>query len=352
MTLGKTVTQTREHLFPLIEVEGTPYEMGYQHGAQARELVSRYLLWIDQLTGKPRDELCRNAMTFLPYIEALSPPMVEEMRGLADGADISFEEAALCQARAEAAEVSEGGCTAFALSGEATADGAPLAGQNQDLGPEYADVALLLRVKPSDGRPSALMFTFAGQLGFSGMNEHGVANFTNALYGFQWRPGLPHYPMKRIMLEQRNVRDCVEALSLHPSCSARNTVMCDGEGSIADVEIRPEGVSEFTDDSEDWRVHANHYVTEEFAEYEDNTLPDSSGRLDRMRRLIREHWGDITIDTMKGLLGDHQGNPGGICRHGAAGLHSISGYIADPAARLLHVRRGHGCLGTWHAYEV
>jgi hypothetical protein len=55
---------------------------------------------------------------------------------------------------------------------------------------------------------------------------------------------------------------------------------------------------------------------------------------------------------MKGLLADHEGDPAGICRHGAASLHSISGYVAEPSQRVLHVRRGHGCLGTWTAYEV
>lgn len=72
-----------------------------------------------------------------------------------------------------------------------TKDGAPLARQNQDLEPEYANVAILLRVSPNDGRPRALMFTFAGQLGYSGMNHLGVAHFANALYDFEWRPGLP-----------------------------------------------------------------------------------------------------------------------------------------------------------------
>ena len=341
-----------EHAFPIVEVGGTSYEMGYQHGAQVGHLVKRYLMWIEKLTDQTRDVLIRNAMSFLPMIEALSPSLVEEIRGLAEGADISFEESVLCQTRAEAARVGEGACTGFALTGDATADRQPLAGQNQDLEPEFADVAVLLRVKPTDGRPRALMFTFAGQLGYSGMNEHGVAHFANALYGFEWRLGLPHYPMKRVMLERRSVGECVELLKSHRACSAHNVVMCDGAGSVGDMEIRPEGVAVFEDDDPDWRVHTNHYLTPCFARYEDNTLPDSPPRRDRMRRLIKEHWGRINVDTMKALLGDHDGDPAGICRHGAVNMHSISGYIAEPSRGLLHVRRGHGCIGTWSAYEV
>jgi hypothetical protein len=55
---------------------------------------------------------------------------------------------------------------------------------------------------------------------------------------------------------------------------------------------------------------------------------------------------------MKRILSDHSNDPGGICRHGEAGWHSISGYIAEPSQGVLHVRRGHGCLGTWQSYVV
>lgn len=343
---------TTTHTFPLIEVSGSSYEMGYQHGTQAAPLIQRYLLLIERLTGKSRDTLCRNAMTFLPYIERLSPAYVAEIRGLADGAAISFEEAVLCQARAEAGQVPDGGCTAFVVTGEATADGLTLAGQNQDLEPEYADVAILLHVKPNDGRPRALMFTFAGQLGYAGMNEHGVAYFANALYDFHWQPGLPHYPLKRVLLEQATLSDCLGVLDRHPTCSAANVVLCDAHGASADVEVRPEKIARFQDDHGNWLVHANHYLTADFAHHETNSLADSCARLARMRTLLRRQWGQITVDRMKEILADHDGEPAGICRHGAVNMHSISGYIAEPMARVLHVRRGHGCLGTWTAYNV
>src|SRR5262249_21697628 len=147
-----------------------------------------------------------NAMAFLPMIRALNPLFVEEVQGLAEGARISFEEAMLCQVRAEASAYSGEGCTAFSLRGSATADGNALVGQNQDLPCEFNDVSILLQILPSDGRPRALLYTFAGQIGYFGMNEHGVANYANSLYNFGWRPGLPHYPLKRAILEQRTVQ--------------------------------------------------------------------------------------------------------------------------------------------------
>lgn len=341
-----------DNVLPFIEVSGNSYEMGYQHGAQTAEMIERYMLWIEKLTGKPRDLLCRKAMTFLPALQTAHPPLVEEVRGLADGAKISLEEAMLCQVRAEAVQVPDGGCTAFALRGEATETGSVLAGQNQDLEAEYADVAILLYLKPTDGRPRILMFTFAGQLGYAGMNEHGVCNFNNALYNFIWKPGLTHYMLSRMMLEMQSVDEVVNLYRRHRACSAANKVICDGSGEIASVEVRPDSIALFDDDHRDWRVHTNHYITPEFSRHEDGFVPDSSPRLARMRSLIKEQWGHVTVDALKTMLADHAGDPAGICRHGERQWHSISGYVAEPEKHLLHVRRGHGCIGAWQAYEV
>lgn len=339
--------------FPLVQVSGSAYEMGYQHGTQAAPLVRKYLLWIEKTTGRDRLELGSRALSFQPLIEALNPLFIEEVRGLAHGAGISFAEAMVCQARGEAARAPlSDGCTAFAFTGTATRDGAPLAGQNQDLPPEFADLGIVLHLQPADGRPRAITFTFAGQLGYMGMNQLGVAHFANAVGNAPWQMGLPHYPLKRVLLEQRTVDDCLDILKQHRTCSAANMVFCDGQGNIADVEIRPEGIALYADGHPHRRLHTNHYLTPEFAPHEPSPRPDSIHRLQRLRELVEERWGEIDVDTLQQIMADHQGDPGAICRHGEGGSHSICGYIAEPARNLFHVRRGHGCLGTWTAYEV
>ena len=213
-------------------------------------------------------------------------------------------------------------------------------------------MAILLRVKPNDGRPRALIFTFAGQLGYAGMNQAGIALFNNILFDYQWRLGLPRQPLKRLMLEQVTLEGCLDLLLQHRTCSAGNLLLADAHGHLADIEIRPEAIALYQDDHPDYCLHTNHYLTDEFARYETNSLPDSVARLARLRALIKENWGRITVESMKTILADHVDDPSGICRHGAAGWHSISGYIAEPTKGLLHVRRGHGCLGTWQTYEV
>jgi isopenicillin-N N-acyltransferase-like protein len=345
--------------FPLIEVSGDSFEMGYQHGAQAGDLIRRYVLWIERRTRTPKDVLFRKAAAYLPLIETVSSALVQEIRGLAEGAEIPFQEALLCQVRGYAARAPNEACSSFALKGSVTADGQPLAGQNIDLEPEFADVAILLRVRPLDGRPAALMCTMAGQLGYQGMNEHGVAHFANGLFDYEWRLGVPHYVLKRVMLEKRDVSECLDVLVRHRTCSAGNVVLCDREGHIADVEFRPEGTALVQSQDPDVLLHTNHYLAQEFAAKETFSVADSRARLARMRTLISEHRGLITVDVVKNILADHDGDPFGICRHGGreagkrlSGFRSIVGLIAEPSQGRLHVRRGHGCLGTWQTYAV
>ncbi len=56
------------------------------------------------------------------------------------------------------------------------------------------------------------------------------------------------------------------------------------------------------------------------------------------------------LKALQEMLADHEGEPAGICRHGAGGMHTTSGHIAEPQKGRLHIRRGHGCLGSWQTY--
>ena len=43
------------------------------------------------------------------------------------------------------------------------------------------EFGIVLHLTPSDGRPRVATFTFAGQLGYMGMNHLGVSHFANAM---------------------------------------------------------------------------------------------------------------------------------------------------------------------------
>ena len=70
----------------------------------------------------------------------------------------------------------------------------------------------MLLLKPVN-KPEVLMWTFGGMIGYHGMNAGGVAHFANALGGGPANAmGLPHYPIKRMMLECDHVDQVVRLL--------------------------------------------------------------------------------------------------------------------------------------------
>ena len=62
---------------------------------------------------------------------------------------------------------------------------------------------IVLHVEPDRG-PAILMCTFAGLVGYPGINSLGVSFVQNALSTHDWRrDGMPHYLLKRVLLEQQ-----------------------------------------------------------------------------------------------------------------------------------------------------
>ena len=104
------------------------------------------------------------------------------------------------------------------------------------------------------------------------------------------------------------------------------------------------------------RLHTNHYIVPAHTPFNTGLwIDDSVPRLARLRALVQSEWGQIDVPKLKEFLADHGGDcPDGgcICRHGRHNSYSVCGYIAEPAAGILHVRRGSGCTGTWTAYRV
>lgn len=76
-------------------------------------------------------EVCKTATKFLPFLENFFDPLVEEMRGIAEGASVDFESILALNVRTEIAYgMFNDGCTAFSWK---TPDSSFLA-QNWDVG--------------------------------------------------------------------------------------------------------------------------------------------------------------------------------------------------------------------------
>lgn len=352
--------------YPFVEVSGAPYDMGFQHGQAVPDRIHRFIEMILQAAVSPertRENILRRAMAAVPLMEEHCPRLLEEVRGLAAGARISFEEAVLLQLRGEVVHLPDGGCTTFAISGNGTVAGQMFIGQNSDMGPAQEEVGIVLHLVPARG-PRILMWTFGGHLGYHGMNSEGVAHFANALGGGPpWKFGLSHYPLKRLMLERRTVAEVLSLLDCYPVASSGNYVLSGGCGRYCNVEVTPEGYRTLGPGEEGFVAHANHFLCSPWACPENNekSVKDSFHRLDRMRHLIASRIGRIALQDVQGFLSDHEEYPESICRHpddgqGKAGPphrgKTVCSLIAEPDGGRLHVCKGNPCQGQWRTYKV
>src|SRR5690349_21709576 len=96
--------------FPLIEIAGRPYERGVDYGRAASERIRRSIaLYAAQMSGMGFSSRGVRAILqdFVPSMEWYAPDLIEEMRGIAAGADCAFEEVALVNCRTEVIEIGE-----------------------------------------------------------------------------------------------------------------------------------------------------------------------------------------------------------------------------------------------------
>ena len=353
---------------PVIKVQGAPYRRGLAHGRKCGDLIQRYpeiLLQVMRLEAgwraldanaclPDRDGLLARAMKFLPSLDAFAPHLVEEVRGIADGAGLSFAEALLVNVRAEVMGLTtpDQFCTAFALGRSATANRSVLSGQNLDQHPLNRDLMIILHVEP-DGGPAMLMCTFAGLVGYPGINSMGVSFFQNALSTKSWRAhAMPHYFFKRALLEQADVHGCLSLAKRAQVCSSANYVLTDREGTLSDLEMTPDGMVSLEPDN-DILVHTNHFRSSTLIPEEAllQIIPDSTRRMARMEQLLSSRRGRITLDDSKNALADHQDSPVAICRHQAS-VETIAAIVAEPEQGLLHVAAGQPCSSEFVTYSL
>lgn len=348
--------------YPLFAVKGTAREMGRQHGEIARTKIAGFIGFMSQSLRKTEKQIESAAAVFRGLFLDHCPHLVPEIEGLAEGAGISFNLALACQLRGELAQIADGGCTTFAVGQQGTSSGNVLVGQTSDMSEEIRDFGYVLHVKPDD-RPQAIMWTFGGMIGYHGLNEHGVCHFANSLGGGpEWKKAPSHYPLKRLILEQRNLTDVRALIRSFPVCSSGNYMLGDRE-SILDIEQTPAGPFMLEDVGDGYLAHSNHFLCGELncAANLEKSLPDSLPRLLRMQSLIADQFGQIDVACLKTIASDHDGHPVSICRHPHDGYsddilpntgHTVAAIIAEPSEGRIHVCAGNPCSIPFNTYTL
>ena len=167
---------------PFIEVSGEPRERGRQYGEAAREQIHRSIAFYRDAYARAAklswDQVREHAPRWVPLIDAYLPGILDEVHGIAEGADVTFEDILALNGRAELsvgnpfAEQKDDGCSSFAILEEASGDGHVYCGQNWDWRSAIADTVVVLRIV-QPGKPTIVMHAEAGQVGRQGANSAG-----------------------------------------------------------------------------------------------------------------------------------------------------------------------------------
>jgi len=160
---------------------GTPYEMGYQHGALARDVIDAFRAeaysYVETLVPIPK-WLARPALFYYAsaYWKTVPPELREEMQGIADGAGAHPVEVLVATAIWEMLLTS--GCSEFAVFSPHTPDGSLLHGYNYDLmKPEHALIQPYLAAifyRPAHGIPFMTVNTVGSVGANAGLNDAGI----------------------------------------------------------------------------------------------------------------------------------------------------------------------------------
>ena len=316
----------------LIELSGAPFERGVQYGRQAAAEIARAAAHYGNQVGKlgVSDQRFQEIIKqFLPLIEKFGPLYVEEMRGIAAGSGVRFEDVVLVNARTEVVQLAlhpdrlglagpSEGCTSVVVRPAATRDKQLIHAHNWDWEFPCAEFSVILKIRNSD-KPDILTYTEAGALGRFGFNSRGLCVTGNGLEcDRDYRKlGVPVGLLRRKALEQSHLAMAQRDIYVTPKSGSTNVVLSHApSGLVNDFECAPDETF-IVNDQDGVLVHANHWQSPialaKLRETGIASAPTTLYREQLTREALAAKSGDITLDDVKtAILSDFE-TPWSIC---------------------------------------
>jgi len=272
----------------------TPFEVGRCHGAALRAEATRLARrQSEEFLGAGGEAAA--ALFVVPFEAAMrehTPWLLEEARGISEGAGLSYASALCLQLLDELWEEKQRGggglgCTVLSLT---AASGARATGQTMDLEGWRDGSQAVLAIAGSDPRPPVLVATSAGCVGLCGANSAGVACCVNNLWQLPSQSaGLPVAAVVRGILACCSFADAAAFVRAVPHASGQAYAISGSGGEQAVFETCAAAVVQVPGGPRvnglELAVHANH--VEQCAERGDIALALSAEALARRERNSR-----------------------------------------------------------------
>jgi isopenicillin-N N-acyltransferase-like protein len=325
-------------------LEGPPRSRGRIHGEALRSQINALMeIWKDQLGRQYKVDPKQYIQKFLAdtkFPEAIrkwTPGLMEEVRGIAEGAAVDAETMLAYQFVDE--EWWYGGhgyfqtgepvpmdknCSALAVSGQ---PGLPtFVAQNLDI-PAYTDgYQALLHIKHQNSSLQSLVFVYAGMISLCGMNNRGVGEVVNALLQLNHRgDGLPVAFINRGILECESLEEAVKFIRQIKHASGQNYIV-GGPQQVVNFEGSANKVSRYEPLGAAARIyHTNHPLVNDDQSIIQELIkglpqgrgprhPDNSEiRLMALEKRLKDPAKRITVDVIKEALSSKDDPRNPVC---------------------------------------
>lgn len=351
----------KKSLFNLVECRGNQFELGMQYGQQCRgnivQSIDQLVQGINFRQTVDREDILKNAAKYLPLVRKFDPEQVEFLEGQAQGAGLSLEEVFSLKCWFELSiyyQFVNAFCTSFAVTGKATYDGKTIIGQNFDL-----TVGLtidLVKMHHSNGLKQLSLIFFGGcELTLSSV---GMGMALNVMLGpgTEQRLVVPSCCVISRAMRQRNIGDALGVVCASGR-SILNYIFADKDGNMVGIETKPDDFSILYPER-GILAHTNHYLSERLRSGDGSfglMEGDSYIRVQRIKRLIEEHYGELTPDMIIEFLSDHNNFPNSICAHFNTEMprgETLASVVMVPEDRLAYLVHGQPCCNEYQLVSL
>ncbi|MCK4272520.1 hypothetical protein KAX22_07715 [bacterium] len=327
-----------------IKLSGSYEQMGCKQGR---------LLKRSGFTLPPSDKkMLRFAKQCEEIVGQYMPELLDEIRGVAEGAEIDYDTIMTLTMTAPFDPDEVPSCAVTAVMSERTADGRMIVGRNFDM---FEDVskegATTYRTYP-EGHCASVGNCDIWVGRWDGLNEAGLFTGTTALFLPEPKPALPGpvgwFIGRHILDHYATVNEAVEFIKSLPCTGSGGRLIADSSGKAVVMESSTEG-KELRYPEDGLLVLTNHAVCPAFAgkDRDSECFADSQARYNRLRELLGVAK-VIDVEMVKKAMSDHEG---GVCSHkvDSSGRKdsTIWSVVARPGERQVDIAEGHPCRAQY-----
>ena len=368
-----------------IELKGEPIERGRAYGEGLRMQIQNHIerFWQGITEGSGQDphafvRMWLSEMNFIPAIERWTPSLLDEVRGIGEGAGLDLETILAWQfldelgwyiqyiflprIQSKTPEINTPGmaCSTFGVFAQ---DGHPtLLAQNWDSHVLLDGSQTLLHIKYPNSEYELYVLAAAGRIGPFGVSSRGVGVCLNSLNEFlNYSPtGLPVTFIGRGVLEQPDYQSAL-AFVQNVQHATGQTYAVGGQEGVAVFECSANQVCRYVPETGANRVvHTNHPIANTDLRLSDLELRKLSQPLQTERNkkenntttrfdCICKRLGStsqVGIDTAEAILRSHDTPDAPVCNHpkpGSQGATMMGMVMEFKSPPVLHVAAGRPC---------